>query len=269
MSTRNKEDIRDIFKGSLEICVQPQPSRDEIIVSYMVKDRPSFLDQKASDFVIQRLTETAKGSAIWIHTAVDLLAARKIRAPAKLRAFPRDELPQSKLSDLYAKLFPQVAEDDEENTKVLTDALEILAIAERPLSISELGWAVALRDTEADIATIENLEEYVDTKRVLGLVSPFIASVDFDEVKSHQVRLVHQSVRELVFQATPCQWSSLRASAPISKEAARQRVSKLNGVSVQAVRQVTSHERPRRQKPLFGETNLGTGNGSSGRTGPF
>jgi hypothetical protein len=71
--------------------------------------------------------------------AVDLLASRKICATGKLRAFLRDELPQSKLSDLYAELFLQVPEDDNDNARFLSHSLEILATVERPLSISELG----------------------------------------------------------------------------------------------------------------------------------
>lgn len=229
VSSRFQEDVRTLLKGSFEMTMQLRPERDAIIVSHMANERLRFLDDKARDFVIQRLTELANGSAIWIQIAVDLLATRKIRSPAKLRAFLRDELPQSKLSDLYAGLFSQVIEDDEENAKLLADALEILAVVERPLSILELGWAVALKDTDVDATTVEDLADYVDSKRVLELVNPFIASVDFGDEKRHQVRVVHQSVRELVIQSPPSQWSSLRTSAHVSNEAAEQRRSELHG----------------------------------------
>ena len=232
VSARYHEEICDLLEGSVEIRMKPEASRDAIMVSYMVKNKLPFLDQEAREFVIQRLTELARGSAIWVQMAVDLLATRKTRALGKLRTFLRDELPQSGLSDLYAKLFAQVTQEDGENEKVLTDALEILAVAERPLSILELGWAVALRDAEADVQTVQDLTDYVDTKRVLGLVTPFVAGVDFEDSKDPQLRVVHQSVRELILQAPPGEWTQLRSSAPPRDTLFRRR-SELHGKFVQ------------------------------------
>ena len=50
---------------------------------------------------------------------------------AKLEAFLRDELPGSKLSDLYGKLFVQITSEHDRNQKFLEYALEILATAEK------------------------------------------------------------------------------------------------------------------------------------------
>lgn len=229
VSVRYHEEIQTLLDGCSEIHMQNDPERDAVIVAHMVKERLPFLEGEARALVTTRLSELAKGSAIWVQMAVDLLAIRKTRAIAKLRAFLRDELPDSGLSGLYAKLFIHVAGKDDDNARSLSDALEILATAARPLSIAELGWAVALRDPETSVETVQELEEYVDTKRLLGLLSPFISGVKFEAENTRQVRLLHQSVRELVFQSPPRHWARPRDSTQMSNAAVLERRSELDG----------------------------------------
>ncbi|OAQ96024.1 hypothetical protein LLEC1_03761 [Akanthomyces lecanii] len=232
VSLRYHEHIQTLLDGCSEIHMQSDPGRDAVIVAHMVKERLPFLESEARTLVTKRLSELAKGSAIWVQMAVDLLAIRKTRAIAKLRAFLRDELPDSGLSALYAKLFSLVTGQDNDNARALSDGLEILAIAARPLSITELGWAVALRDPETSVETVRELSEYVDTKRLLGLLSPFIASVQFEAENIRQVRLFHQSVRELVVQSSPQHWARSRDSQ-MSNAVTSERQSELNGKATQ------------------------------------
>jgi hypothetical protein len=88
--------------------------------------------------------------------------------------------------------------NDSENRKLVTTALEVLAITRRPLSILELAWAVALGAAQKRVTTVVALAKLVDHQRVMSLLQPFVAHVDFDDVKKRQVRLVHQSVKEFI-----------------------------------------------------------------------
>ncbi|TQV91103.1 wd-repeat protein [Cordyceps javanica] len=229
LSVRYNEQIQTLLGGFSEIHMQRDPKRDAVLVSHLVTTQLPFLEGEERNLVIERLSTLAKGSAIWVQLAVDLLASKKLRAKGTLKAFLRDELPQSKLPDLYSKLFSRVTAEDEDNAKLLSDALEVLATVERPLSISELGWAVALRGSEADIRTVQGLEDYVDTKRVLGFLSPFISSFQIKMENKRQLRLVHESVKELVFQAAPNQWANLPLSTQRSNATIHERRSELHG----------------------------------------
>ncbi|KIX09233.1 uncharacterized protein Z518_00312 [Rhinocladiella mackenziei CBS 650.93] len=106
---------------------------------------------------------------------------------------------------------------DPDNEQLATSALEILAVAQRPLSILELGWALALDDPEAEMRTIEEVKDYVGEKRALSLLQPFLSQVDFEDVKRNQVRLVHQSLKELILRDFPSNWAQLQNIAEASK----------------------------------------------------
>ena len=90
--------------------------------------------------------------------------------------------------------------------KLPTIALEVLAITRRPLSILELAWAVMLGAAQKRVTTMAALAELVDPQRVMSLIQPFVAHVDFNDVKKRQVRLVHQSVKEFIVR----EWASNR-----------------------------------------------------------
>ncbi|ATY62351.1 wd-repeat protein [Cordyceps militaris] len=204
--------------------------RDKIIVSHLVEQQLSYLKGEARTLVIDLLSKLAKGSAIWVETAVNLLKLRETRAIAKLRAFLVDELPGSKLSDLYAKLFLQVSKNENDRARFLSDALELLATAERPLSMPELAWAVALRGSETRLKTVRDLQDYVEEDRLRGgFLSPFISSFDSEAANSRQVRLAHQSIRELVFRSPPREWAQLRDLTPWSDAVPLERRSQLHG----------------------------------------
>ncbi|KFA71991.1 hypothetical protein S40288_08082 [Stachybotrys chartarum IBT 40288] len=234
LSSRYRKEIQDLLVGSSEIRIRADSSRDSTIVSHLVKKQLSFEEDETRDFVISRLSELAKGSAIWIQMAVDLLQSYPTDAPGDFEVYLRDDLPKSELSDLYAKLFSQVTQNLQPNKKTLTDALEILAVAERPLSITELGWAVAQRGSGAKATTVQSLKKFVSTKKFLGFISPFISNIDFEAKDKYQIRLAHQSIRQMVLQTSPMQWAQLRDSDIASDEVNFQRRSELHGMLVRA-----------------------------------
>ncbi|TVY66631.1 hypothetical protein Focb16_v009860 [Fusarium oxysporum f. sp. cubense] len=77
-------------------------------------------------------------------------------------------------------------------------ALEILGAARRRLSILELAWAVALGTADPDVTTVAEVAELVDDQGVMALIQPFVAGIDFNDLKKRQVIVIHQSAKEFI-----------------------------------------------------------------------
>ena len=154
----------------------------------------------------ERLSELAQGSAIWVKLTAQLIQKGKIHATGPMKVFLADIPAPAALSQLYAKLFAHETGDDPAIEQLAAGALEILAVARRPLTILEFGWAVALNDRCGMIRTVEKLKDSVDERKVLTLLQPFLLQVDFEDVKKRQVRLVHESLRDLILQYVPSDW---------------------------------------------------------------
>ncbi|KAL9580025.1 MAG: hypothetical protein Q9212_004742 [Teloschistes hypoglaucus] len=207
-SSRPQEGIESLLQGSTEIRWVPTRERDAIIVGHTVKRCLREFPVVIQALVTEKLSELAQGSAIWVKLTVELIQKRKIQAIGPMKTFLADIPSPVALSRLYAKLFAHLIGDDLDNEQLASNALEILAVARRPLSILELGWAVALNDPCTGVVpTVEALKDYVDEKRVLSLMQPFLSQVDFQNVKKNQVKLVHHSLRELILRETPSNWA--------------------------------------------------------------
>ncbi len=117
-----------------------------------------------------------------------------------------DQTQTGKHPEVYADaagLFPHRTTNDPESDKLAIAALKILAIARRPLSILELGWAVAPGVTPLNaITSVESLAALVDHQRVLRLSCPFVNTdnVDFGDVRKRQLnfKLVQPSAAEFI-----------------------------------------------------------------------
>lgn len=210
ISSQCQERIEKLLHGTSQIRWNPSPERDMIIAQHTVERCLSGLRPDIQSLVTERLSQMAQGSAIWIKLIVELILKRNIKAKGSMRAFLRDMPSSNRLSQLYAKLFVQLTGDDPDNELLATNALEILAVARRPLSILELGWALALMDPSANPRTMEELEDGVDAYRALGLLQPLLSQVDFEDVRGSQVRLVHQSLKLLILRDAPSTWPELR-----------------------------------------------------------
>ncbi|KXJ86797.1 hypothetical protein Micbo1qcDRAFT_125400 [Microdochium bolleyi] len=224
VSSRNQQHIRSLLCDNLVMYVPRAAARDTSIVTHIVERRLAYLNSAGQAIVVEGLSKSAEGSAIWVRLAVELLAKRKIRAPTRLEAFIK-EIPGTTVLDLYAKLYAQVTEDDLENCLLLSTALEILAVAERPMSVAELSWAVALSENEREGRTPESslcvadLTAIVDPDRLLDFLYPFIVSANVNQGDEHarQVRLNHHSVREHVLLSSPQQWVELAANPELAR----------------------------------------------------
>ncbi|KAI4268987.1 MAG: hypothetical protein LQ337_007536 [Flavoplaca oasis] len=206
-SSRPQEGIESLLQGSTEIRWVPTQERDAIIVGHTVKRCLREFPIAIQSLVTERLSESAQGSAIWVKLTVELIQKRKIQAIGPMKTFLADIPSPAALSQLYAKLFAHLVGDDLDNKQLVSNALEILAVARRPLSILELGWAIALNNPCIGVPTVKALEDYVDEKRALSLLQPFLSQINFQDTKKNQVKLVHHSLKELILREVPSNWA--------------------------------------------------------------
>ncbi|KAK1832788.1 hypothetical protein QBC39DRAFT_348224 [Podospora conica] len=218
VSTRPEEVILKQLDGMSKIAMESNAERDRLIAEKTVETRLPDLTDEVKALVIDALSCSAQGSAIWTRMTVELIDKRRITAPDPMRAF-LDKMQQPRqLWELYANVYSRYTGDDSENQILATTALEALAVARRPLSILELGWAAALGAADDTTHTVNDLSKLVDCKRVMSLIHPFVARVDFADANKRQVKLVHQSVKEFVV-GSPTLHGSRRAD--LSRSAVR------------------------------------------------
>ncbi|PVH67620.1 hypothetical protein DL98DRAFT_443182 [Cadophora sp. DSE1049] len=203
LSSRPQDDILERLHEIAKINLSSDDRRDRVIVEKTVERKLSNLSRDVRALVIETLSRLAQGSAIWTKMIVELIEVRRIRALDPMRTF-LDRMPlPAKLSELYVSLFSRCSANDPENRKLVTTALEVLAITRRPLSILELAWAVALGTDQEGVTSVAALAKLVDHHRVMSLIQPFVAHVNVGDVKKRQVKLVHQSVKEFIIRDMP------------------------------------------------------------------
>lgn len=204
LSSRPEEEILEQLNQTTTIALESNVDRDHAIVRHTVREQLCYLSEDVGKLVIETLSRSAQGSAIWTKMTIELIQVRKITALAPMRTFlERMSLP-GQLSELYTTLLSRNSLNDPENKEMAAVALKILAAACRPLSIHELTWAVALAVAQHEINTVAALAQLVDHQRVMGLINPFITRVDFADLRKRQIRLVHQSVKEFVIRDWSC-----------------------------------------------------------------
>ncbi len=204
LSSRPQEETLEQLDGTARIEMSSDAKRDGAIVRKTVEKQLSYLSKDVKELVIGRLSSLAQGSAIWTKMLIELIEVRGIRAFAPMQLF-LEEIPlPGQLSKLYIALLSRCTSNDAESHELAKAALKLLAIARRPLSILELSWAAALGVVRREIPTVAALAKLVDHQRVMSLIHPFIARIEFDDVKKRQVRLIHQSVKEFIIN----EWAS-------------------------------------------------------------
>ncbi|KAK8136924.1 hypothetical protein PG984_004864 [Apiospora sp. TS-2023a] len=213
LSTRPEEEILQQLDGVPLLNFQPSIERDQLIVDKIVEESLSYLPSDVGALVKETLARLAQGSAIWTRMIVDLIEVRGITAMGPMRTF-LDNMPQpGKLTELYVKLLSRYTSDDPENLKIAISALEVLAMSQRDLSILELAWAVTMKMAPKNTRTVADIEALVDARRVLNRIRPFVADVDFSDLKKRQVRLAHQSVKEFVLGGLDTHWPGIQGLA--------------------------------------------------------
>ncbi|KAF2440432.1 hypothetical protein P171DRAFT_394849 [Karstenula rhodostoma CBS 690.94] len=203
LSSRPEEEILEQLDGTTKIDISSDVRRDAVIVRHTVETQLSHLSADVKGLVIEKLSRLAQGSAIWTKMVVELIEIRRIKALGPMQTFLDEMSLPGQLSSLYITLLSRSSSNDAENYELAVLALEILAIACRPLSIQELAWAVALAASQHEVTTVAALAQLVDHQRLMSLIHPFITRIDFSDTKKRQVQLVHQSVKEFVVRGEP------------------------------------------------------------------
>lgn len=184
--------------------------RDREIARYLVET--SRLCKPCHENTAAELSARAEGSAIWIRIAVQYLEAKRVADSSQLRALLA-KLPSSKgLAELYWRLFQETSSEEPSNAESIQYALETLAIAFRPLQAEELAYAVILRNRDTDeVGTIREMDEEVEAeaKSLVKLIRPFVTASGPQTAGEPRLRLIHQSLRELVLYGTTDSWKSI------------------------------------------------------------
>ncbi|KAI2924476.1 hypothetical protein CBS147371_938 [Aspergillus niger] len=207
LSSRPEQEILEQLGETAVMELDANAERDTVVVERLVQDQLSYLSMDVKALVQERLSHSARGSAIWTKMIVELIKVRRIRAIDPMQRFLENMPLPRRLSDLYETLLFRCTSDEPENQELASTALKLLAVAYRPLSLLELAWAATLG--LAHVTTVDALASLVDHERIISLIHPFIARVDMSDVKRRQVRLVHQSVKEFILE----KWSSNPPSA--------------------------------------------------------
>ncbi|KAM0382386.1 hypothetical protein ACHAPY_004378 [Fusarium culmorum] len=209
LSSRPCQDIFNQLDEFPKIEIGSDEARDKIIAEKSIKMNLASLDPNVKQFAVERLASLAEGCSIWTKMTVADIAAQEIRSLDSMKEF-LDSIPlQQELSDFYASLFSRCTGKDPEVQHMAATALEILCAARRRLSILELAWAVALV-THPDCTTVAEVAGLVDDQHVMSLIGPFIAGVDFNDLKKRQVIFVHPSAKEFVLNGLPLTRSGLQ-----------------------------------------------------------
>ncbi|KAI1846709.1 hypothetical protein JX266_007282 [Neoarthrinium moseri] len=206
-STRPMPSIPKKLGSIAQIRHTPDKHRDSILVEHFVRQKLGDRDPEVQELVTNKLSEMVQGSAIWVQMTVKYIQASGTHDFYHMRELLRTLPPPEELSTMYYKLFTSSIQDQGDNRLIASSALEVLAVCCRPLSIDELEWAVAMV-TRKDIVTVEDLRKAVNPKRVMTLLGPFIDQFDEGDRKKRQIRIVHQSLKEVVIQNEPMSWSS-------------------------------------------------------------
>jgi hypothetical protein len=212
VSSRYYDDIASALPtGYTRIDVPSSAERDQLIAGFLI-DSISSISHDTKDQVVSELSAKAGGSAIWLRIAVEYLEKVRIKTPKGVQSH-LERLPTSKgLTELYWKLFDKICGGIPKNEDRVRRALEMLAVAQRPLTPTELSYAVLFDPDENEpITTVTELTEVVAEVDLLELIRPFVSvfAGDVDTGSSRQLRLVHQSVKEIILQGSPDEWQTL------------------------------------------------------------
>ncbi|KAL2673630.1 hypothetical protein Neosp_012073 [[Neocosmospora] mangrovei] len=198
LSFRPQEEIMGQVEGMSKITLGCDANRDGLIVRKAVETQLSYLSKDVKALVIERVSHLAQGSAIWTKMVIELLETRRISALGPMRLF-LEQLPlPSQLSELYAAMLSRCTSNEPDNERLANKALEILAIARRPLSILELAWEASMGTAPVEATTGAALSDLVDHQRLMRLIHPFVGQLDFSDLNKRQVRLIHHSVKAFI-----------------------------------------------------------------------
>lgn len=187
--------------------MKPTEERDRILAKHLASRwlEGELIQTKA----VAQLSKLAKGSAIWLQMASNSLREACVRNEYGIKQRLEALKTSPSVISLYKDLFDSPSVQANEET--VEKALETLAVARRPLSIGELSYAVFIDVCGPNLDELNQAAESVD---LLTLLRPFISVTNVSTSERVGLRLVHQSLLELILTAPPTQWKSLINTSP-------------------------------------------------------
>ena len=104
-----------LLHDTMKINLAPGEKRDRAIVSHIVKTTLLDLEDGIDTLIIDKISQQAHGSAIWINMTLQLIEIRELTALNPIRQFLKDMTLPRQLSDLYDDLLVRRSLGDEEN----------------------------------------------------------------------------------------------------------------------------------------------------------
>ena len=92
LSSRSEEEILEPLDEAVKIDIISDPNRDAAIVRHKVETQLFYLKPDVKTLVIEKLSRSARGSAIWIEDTVHLIGIRGYRAIGSMEIF-LEEMP--------------------------------------------------------------------------------------------------------------------------------------------------------------------------------
>ncbi|KAK4060254.1 uncharacterized protein Triagg1_10804 [Trichoderma aggressivum f. europaeum] len=206
ISSRYDDDIESALPpAASRIELGLSKERDRIIANYLASQIN--IPEDTREKVVDVLSAKANGCAIWLRISLEYIGKLRIQNQKGLES-ALNRLPSSKsLAELYWTLFDKICSGFPENEDNLQRALETLAVARRPLTADELAYAVFIDIDDDTRTTLGELDQIAHSVKLLDLIRPFVSIINVRNGKDLQLRLVHQSLKELVLQAPPSSWS--------------------------------------------------------------
>ncbi|KAH8744672.1 ankyrin repeat-containing domain protein [Diaporthe sp. PMI_573] len=233
VSSRQRDDILQTLSSSetteeahqiplFHIDMKPTEERDRVLAKHLAaKPLRQIQDNRVREKAIEQLAKQARGSAIWLHMAMASLAGAKNehRIEKCLEFLQTDP----RLVDWYERLFRDAESATCNDREILERALETLAVARRPMTIDELARAANIDDAEngESLLLLNEAAEEID---FLSLIRPFVATLDESaNGKALRVRLVHQSLLELLLTARPSEWEEMATTKKNKRVTAKEK----------------------------------------------
>lgn len=188
------------------IDMKPTERRDELLARHLATQ---LLDETIRDTAVSQLSPLAKGSAVWLEMAMRSLEKTNEKRQMEQQLAYLKTNPS--LVKLYWDLFVQAAEARCVSSDVVETALETLAVARRPLTVQELSYAVVV--DHPSCSDLTHLDATVQSLDLLVSIGPFVSITERDSGQP-VVRLIHQSLLELVMEAPPSLWGTMAEGPP-------------------------------------------------------
>lgn len=216
-----------------DVAMTPGSERDFILAEYLLAQYSEWSDERTRQDLLKKvatqLSQSSQGSAIWLQMAAQTLEGRNLADEngfERQLAWLQDGPP---LNSLYETLLARQKRNSPgtQASNFLDKALEVLAVAQRPLTVLELSCVVCMDGDREKALSLAQLNEQAENQEsfVKRLVGPFITFARTQDgmqfpVTQDRMELVHSSLLELILKAPPSKWKTLQNSASESETSA-------------------------------------------------